>query len=400
MRKVLSLVLLAVVMLAVDGVAQDAPNNYTTRYRLRQWASGANPSADSLNANWAQIDSSIRYPRHTYQDSLIIGATASPGVVKLYVAGTARIESLYVSGNADFIGTIRSLTVNSGNSNPDLFLGEKGYPGILTFFTENAGGPTDSVFLTVPTEGDGSYTVTMPDTAGTLALTSQLPTPATLDTVAGTIYIGYSGAAAVLKLWSTSALGYSTLSLPDLSGVGTGNWTMPEAYGNIALIDGDQDFTDVGAITADSIAVGSGKFIVSSGGVASKVGDVSTEGNFGVPVVVDVVTTEEGDAAITATNVSSSIVSGTYRVSMYLNCDRVTAGTDQVYGKVTWRTSDGDIVADSTATITLSATSVYTHKTFFVRHFGAGATSIQYATLGSFGASDGYTLQVFVERLH
>jgi len=172
MRKVLSLVLLAVVMLAVDGYAQaTAPNNYTTRYRLRQWADGANPSADSINANWAQIDSSLRYPRYTYQDSLIIGATASPSVVKLYVDGTARIDSLLVDGNTRLDGNVNIAGIVPHFAvNDSLTIGNiAGINGILRIIT-NTFGPLEPWYGRVVYAGGADATLTFPAITGTVAL--------------------------------------------------------------------------------------------------------------------------------------------------------------------------------------------------------------------------------------
>lgn len=39
--------------------AQTPPSGYTTHYRLRKYAQGANPGADSLNANWTDIDNAV-----------------------------------------------------------------------------------------------------------------------------------------------------------------------------------------------------------------------------------------------------------------------------------------------------------------------------------------------------
>ena len=50
------------VLFSAGLYAQTAPSGYTTNFSFRKWASGANPSADSLNANWADIDRAIRYP--------------------------------------------------------------------------------------------------------------------------------------------------------------------------------------------------------------------------------------------------------------------------------------------------------------------------------------------------
>lgn len=42
-----------------DVEAQTVPNGYTPNFRFRMWSQGANPSADSLNANWKDVDHQI-----------------------------------------------------------------------------------------------------------------------------------------------------------------------------------------------------------------------------------------------------------------------------------------------------------------------------------------------------
>ena len=39
--------------------AQTAPSSYTTHYHYRKWSAGANPSADSLNAQWDDLDANL-----------------------------------------------------------------------------------------------------------------------------------------------------------------------------------------------------------------------------------------------------------------------------------------------------------------------------------------------------
>ena len=322
--------LLAVCLLGGDAYAQaTAPSGYTSRYRFRQWASGANPSADSLNANWAQIDSSIRYPKYIIADSIIVGTTAGTSPSRMFVTGPAHFRDSLTIGGLETV-----------------------FPGVLRL-----GSGTSPQFY-------------------------------------------------------ASIYGYPTVNRVLL---------LPDVGGTFALIDGNQHFTNVGNITGDSLYVGGGLRVggrayvdsisnlagalvvpdsLSVGNVVSSVGGATTEGTFGVPVVVDVVNSTSNQAEITATNISSSTATGDYRISVYLNCDAVSGGTAQAYGKITWKTSGGNSVSDSTATITLSATSVYTHKTFFVRHVGGGATSITYAVLGSFGTGDAFAAHIIAERLN
>lgn len=46
------------------------PTDYTKNYKLRMWAQRANPSADSLNQNWKDIDSIVQWPRKINVDTL------------------------------------------------------------------------------------------------------------------------------------------------------------------------------------------------------------------------------------------------------------------------------------------------------------------------------------------
>jgi len=57
MRKLIFLTLL---FFFTDGMAQDPPSGYTNNYRFRMWAEGAYPTADSVNRNLVDIDSTIK----------------------------------------------------------------------------------------------------------------------------------------------------------------------------------------------------------------------------------------------------------------------------------------------------------------------------------------------------
>lgn len=47
--------IIIILFCSINLLAQSIPS-YTSNYRLRMYAQGANPSADSLNANWSEID--------------------------------------------------------------------------------------------------------------------------------------------------------------------------------------------------------------------------------------------------------------------------------------------------------------------------------------------------------
>lgn len=54
-------IFLITIILTVEIFSQvTSPSGYTTNYGYRKWAQGANPSADSLNANWDELDTDIK----------------------------------------------------------------------------------------------------------------------------------------------------------------------------------------------------------------------------------------------------------------------------------------------------------------------------------------------------
>lgn len=56
MRQIFFLLFITVLTFQGNIFSQDAPIGYTEHYGLRKWAENANPSADSLNANWDDLD--------------------------------------------------------------------------------------------------------------------------------------------------------------------------------------------------------------------------------------------------------------------------------------------------------------------------------------------------------
>lgn len=69
MKKIILFVLLGL----VSCIAQvSPPSGYTTNYRLRLYSQGANPSADSINANWIQVDTKIKLAYDSANTSTIM----------------------------------------------------------------------------------------------------------------------------------------------------------------------------------------------------------------------------------------------------------------------------------------------------------------------------------------
>src|SRR3990167_5734555 len=188
--------------------AQTAPSAYTTNYRIRQWASGANPSADSLNANWTLIDTKIRAPGYILPDSVIIGAATSPSGVDLYVDGIARMGSQLLVDDSLIVGLTASLWA--------------GPP--FRVFIEGTLGIEDAVYVGVPSTASGWYRL-----------------------------YGASDAYAGI-------IGRATLT-------DNRTWTLPNVAGTFGFLAGDQDFTDMGDVTLDALTIGG---TITSGGVAGE----------------------------------------------------------------------------------------------------------------------------------
>ena len=127
--------------------------------------------------------------------------------------------------------------------------------------------------------------------------------------------------------------------------------------------------------------------------------NIVTEGN-GVPAILDYVSADNQTASIGATNISSSTATGEYRVSFYLEEYTDAAVGSTVYATLHWEGVGGENRTESTVTINLGAgANGMTHKTFVVRHLGAGSVSLQYSTTYA-GSTDAYMIRVITERLN
>ena len=189
--------------------AQTAPSAYTTNYRIRQWASGANPSSDSLNANWTLIDTKIRAPGYVLPDSVIIGAATSPSGVDLYVEGHVRLDSTLWVEDTVIIGAI---------------VGK--YAGASSILYVNG----------LTTSSAGFYAGVPSTTTGGLRMYH----------ASSAYYAQFQP-----KIWTADRLFY----LPDVP-----NDTMLTAAG-------DQDVTNGGDYTLDALTIGG---TITSGGVAGE----------------------------------------------------------------------------------------------------------------------------------
>ena len=313
---------------------QRAPSGYTPNYAICKWASGANPSSDSLNANWTLIDTKIRAPGYVLPDSVIIGAATSPSGVDLYVEGHVRLDSTLWVEDTVIIGAI---------------VGK--YAGASSILYVNG----------LTTSSAGFYAGVPSTTTGGLRMYH----------ASSAYYAQFQP-----KIWTADRLFY----LPDVP-----NDTMLTAAG-------DQDVTNGGDYTLDALTIGG---TITSGGVAG-------EGTVDIPVIVDTVSRVAQSGSISATNLTGTTATGVYRVNIYLEADDIPGAADSVYATLQWEGNDGENITESTSAIVLTATTINTHKTFFINHTGAGSVSIQWSTTYASGAggTDTYLISIVAERLN
>lgn len=78
------------------------PSGYTTNYGYRKWAQGANPSADSLNANWDELDADIKTAYDSAQTKVNTYGTQTVNGIKTFGSGGVGIGAgrLFFNNNA------------------------------------------------------------------------------------------------------------------------------------------------------------------------------------------------------------------------------------------------------------------------------------------------------------
>ena len=134
---------------------QAATPTYTTNYNFRKYADGENPTADSLNANWDEIDTQVKVNAdssvaatrvNTFGDQTIAGAkTFTYGVtlsdVIHYTAGADTAEvNLVLDGNSNSykiggstVDTLASFTVTDAIDGDVIYLIYSSGAGSITF---------------------------------------------------------------------------------------------------------------------------------------------------------------------------------------------------------------------------------------------------------------------------
>lgn len=150
--------------------AQTAPNGYTPNFRFRMWAQGANPSADSLNANWKDIDHQIYRRGWTLGNSKIYptiagwktyfreiaGDTAFGGRL-VNVAGSLFVRDSIIAGSLKGVGNEITL-LSGGNIIPGTVIASK--------LTESSMGVSFNIEFTATDHNTVTWTAGTLKTAG------------------------------------------------------------------------------------------------------------------------------------------------------------------------------------------------------------------------------------------
>ena len=124
MKQLLSILLF---LLPLELLAQSAPSGYTTNFGLRKYAQGANPGADSLNANWTAIDFLSGWTRSGAGLNLWTSQTQPKVHIRTLAGDTTGTRLLNVYGDAWSSGNWFSNVV-SGSLSPG-FAGQRALTG-------------------------------------------------------------------------------------------------------------------------------------------------------------------------------------------------------------------------------------------------------------------------------
>lgn len=202
-------VILLILICTVIVSAQDAPSGYTNNYRFRMWNEGAYPSADSINKNLIDIDSTL-FKRDLRIDSLKTAFTwmfnFPSGTWKRYDSNEFDNDTLKVkSGVFPKLGTTNTFTqLNTFTGGAVKFLQDFGTS--LNFYYDNDLG---GVFI----KKNGSTTLMKFDE--TDGMYWQMPYPLNVTgTITGTTF---SGSGSSLTSLNASNISSGTLSDSRLS---------------------------------------------------------------------------------------------------------------------------------------------------------------------------------------
>lgn len=225
-----------------DVYAQTAPSGYTTFLRLRKYSAGANPSADSLNANWTQLDTALANVVYDYGNQDVDGSKS------------------FTSGGVIFQGG-RLVFGNSTATSP-LFVGEIVPTASRTYLTYTNTSGTDTL-------------ATQEWATAEFAAVGDFVTTTDTQTVFGVKYF-YGGARFDNTLSTTSDVAYSRETIGVVSTAFsvaniTFGWLVPDASYSVATINGGVDGKQITIINSDA------SFIVT---IKDGTGNIQCAGDF------------------------------------------------------------------------------------------------------------------------
>src|SRR3990167_2356024 len=339
--------------------AQTAPSGYTPNYAIRKWASGANPSADSLNANWTLIDTKIRAPGYVLPDYVIIGAATSPIPLDLYVADDAKIEDQLTVGAI----LAEDATTNNGSS---------------------------------ATPWDTIYAVDIISLGGNL-IVRHSDGSETFKAFGNEVYIGNASDYTGLVYLYNSTNAFYHLITSNESDPPTANTTfyLPNRPTDTLMVIGGRHSPTFTNLTTTNLTTTN---LTTTGDI--NIAGIAGEGTVDIPVIVDTVSRVAQTGSISATNLTNTTATGIYRVSVYLETDVLDAAQDSILATIAWEGDDGENITEATSYLAMTATTSNLHKTFFVNHTGAGSVSIQWSTTAEDNDASNYLIKIVAERLN
>jgi hypothetical protein len=168
-----------------------------------------------------------------------------------------------------------------------------------------------------------------------------------------------------------------------------------------ARIQDDLFVSDFAKLTAARIGAtatdpGAGNLYIEN--AITGVNSVATQGNFGVPAILDEVSETDTTSAIGTTNFANTNVAGLYRVNYYLFSTSTEAGMGE-YVRLTISANDGtNAFSEQSAAVSLNLETTYDEGNFVI--YNDGSQYIQYETEYTADGTADYDLYLTCERMN
>lgn len=158
---------LFILMLIIADViyAQDTPSGYTTNLRLREYASGANPGADSLNANLEDIDAwSVATDDTITAIKTRVNTVINLGAPGGIIDGTVTYNDLATATKASFMQVTGGQSIAGAKTFTDGMYADGIYPNASETYNL---GKKDEMWKTIYVQRVSTNGVDVLNTAGT-----------------------------------------------------------------------------------------------------------------------------------------------------------------------------------------------------------------------------------------